>query len=600
MKLSKLYCNQPTVFHPVTFTPGLNVVLAEIRLPENMGKDTHNLGKSTLGRLLDFCLLSNTRKDHFLLQHTEHFAAMIFFLEIMIADDSYLTLARSVAEPGKVSFYRHDSSNQDYAELTLSALPSGQMTLNKGKQYLDGLLDLTALENWSFRKGISYLLRSQNDFGDVFQLGKFKGAHSDWKPYLAHLLGFDSRLVSDFYLKDKQIEEAKQQETILRRELVDDNGYHNDVGRIDNILLLKTKEAEEKQRFLESLDFQMPDDEATTRLVEQLDAEIADLNNSRYYLRLNQEKIKSALRAEHIAFDSKQAEKLFSEVGVLFAGQLKTDFDRLLQFNREINAERKGYLVEELQEVEDNLRRVNKELTELNTQRRQLLSFLQNTDIFDKFKQLNQEIVNIRTDIEVLERQRKLLTKLSELAQHIKDLEDERDRLQGEVQKGLLAEGHNPDSLFSKIRLYFNEIVERVINRQALLTVKQNNTGNLDFKAEILDQKGKRTDADMGRSYRKLLCVAFDMAVARAYLDKKFPHFIYHDGIFETLDDRKKYNLLAVIREYADLGLQQIITMIDSDLPQGMRASDFFNPDEIVLVLHDEGEQGRLFKMKSW
>ena len=100
-------------------------------------------------------------------------------------------------------------------------------------------------------------------------------------------------------------------------------------------------------------------------------------------------------------------------MGVLFAGQLKTDFDRLLQFNREINAERKGYLAEELQEVEDNLRRVNKELTELNTQRRQLLSFLQNTDIFDKFKQLNQEIVNIRTDIEVLERQRKLLTKLS-------------------------------------------------------------------------------------------------------------------------------------------------------------------------------------------
>jgi uncharacterized protein YydD (DUF2326 family) len=34
MKLSKLYSNAPSIFGPVKFIPGLNVVLAEIRLPE--------------------------------------------------------------------------------------------------------------------------------------------------------------------------------------------------------------------------------------------------------------------------------------------------------------------------------------------------------------------------------------------------------------------------------------------------------------------------------------------------------------------------------------------------------------------------------------
>ena len=33
------------------------VVLAEIRVPENRQLDTHNLGKSTVGELIDFCLL---------------------------------------------------------------------------------------------------------------------------------------------------------------------------------------------------------------------------------------------------------------------------------------------------------------------------------------------------------------------------------------------------------------------------------------------------------------------------------------------------------------------------------------------------------------
>ncbi len=33
MKLSRLYSNKPDLFEPVDFVPGLNVVLAEIRLP---------------------------------------------------------------------------------------------------------------------------------------------------------------------------------------------------------------------------------------------------------------------------------------------------------------------------------------------------------------------------------------------------------------------------------------------------------------------------------------------------------------------------------------------------------------------------------------
>ena len=58
MKLSKLYSNKPNLFETIFFSSGLNVIQGEIRLPENKRKDTHNLGKSILGKLLDFCFLS--------------------------------------------------------------------------------------------------------------------------------------------------------------------------------------------------------------------------------------------------------------------------------------------------------------------------------------------------------------------------------------------------------------------------------------------------------------------------------------------------------------------------------------------------------------
>jgi uncharacterized protein YydD (DUF2326 family) len=60
-------------------------------------------------------------------------------------------------------------------------------------------------------------------------------------------------------------------------------------------------------------------------------------------------------------------------------------------------------------------------------------------------------------------------------------------------------------------------------------------------------------------------------------------------------------NLITIIRRYPDLGIQPIISMIDSDLPD--RSEDdtpVLDEKEIALTLHYETEQGRLFKIKVW
>jgi uncharacterized protein YydD (DUF2326 family) len=119
----------------------------------------------------------------------------------------------------------------------------------------------------------------------------------------------------------------------------------------------------------------------------------------------------------------------------------------------------------------------------------------------------------------------------------------------------------------------------------------------LEFKADILDESGNATSAADGYTYKRLLCIAFDMAIVRAYLDKNFPKFLFHDGVFESLDVRKKQKLIEVIRKYTELGIQHTITLIDSDLPPDAK---LFSEDEIILTLHDEGPEGRLFKMPTW
>ena len=598
MKLSRLYSNKPGLFEPVDFIQGLNVVMAEIRLPENRDKDTHNLGKTTLGRLLDFGFLAKRDPKFFLFKHLDLFKDFIFFLEIELQDASFVTLRRGVEEATKISFKRHEAGHQDLSALPMADWDHQDVPFDRARDLLDGLLDWRALKPWSFRKGLGYLLRSQDDFRDVFQLRKFASAHADWKPFLAHILGFDAQLVAQHYKKEEELTEKQATAQTIKNEL---GGSIEDISKIEGILLLKQKEAEKKQKLLDAFDFRTHDKDQTKQLVDDIDGRIATLNAERYSLAQNKKKILASLEEDQILFNPDEAQRLFEETGVLFKGQIKKDFQQLIAFNRAITDERRGYLQEERSEIEAELKRVSTELTALGKKRSDMLSFLSGTDVFSKYKQVSDGMVTLRADITSLERQRGFLHRLQELRTGIRALTEERGHLQTQIEADVEKQNSDQDSLFSTIRLFFSEIVEEVINRKALLSVSPNQAGHLEFKAEILDESGNATSADLGHTYRKLLCIAFDMAVLRAHIDDKFPRFVYHDGVFESLDDRKKENLLVVIRRYAELGLQPIITLIDSDLPVRTGENEsVFGRDEIVLSLHDENEQGRLFKMKAW
>jgi len=598
MKLSRLYSNQPERFEPVDFVPSLNVVVAEIRLPENRDKDTHNLGKTTLGRLLDFAFLAKRDSKFFLFKHIDLFKDFVFFLEVELVDGSYLTIRRGVEEATKVSFKKHQANHQDFTTLPASGWDHLDMPFDRAKELLDGLLDWRILKPWSYRKGLGYLLRSQDDFRDVFHLRKFASTHADWKPFLAHILGFDAQLLALHYKKEDELAKKQSTAQTIKNEL---GGSIEDISKIEGILLLKQREAEKKQQLLDAFDFRAQDKDHTKQLVDDIDERIAALNSERYSLNQNRKKIIASLEEDQILFDPDEAQGLFEEAGVLFQGQIKKDFQQLIAFNRAITDERRLYLQEDRAEIESELKCVNAELNTLGKRRSDTLSFLSGTDVFSKYKQVSDEMVTLRADIASLERQRGFLHRLQELRADIRGLGEERGNLQTQIEANVEKQNSEKTSLFSAIRLFFSEIVEDVVARKALLSVSPNLNGHLDFSAEILDESGNATSADMGHTYRKLLCIAFDMAVLRAHLDDQFPRFVYHDGVFESLDDRKKENLLTVIRQYSELGIQPIITLIDSDLPaRTEEENSVFDDSEIVLRLHDESDQGRLFKMKTW
>jgi len=598
MILSKLYTNKPNLFTPIEFVDGVNVVIAEIRLPENQNKDTHNLGKTTVGKVIDFCLLMGKNSEFFLFKYPEIFKDFIFFIEIKRFEGDYITIKRSVSEATLISIKSHNEKYQNFVNLQDSEWDHCKVTFEKSKSIIDGLLNLQAVKPWDYRKGLGYQLRSQDDYSDVYALSKFTGRHKYWKPYLAHIMGFKSINIDKLY-DEEELSSIKETElSVLKSEL---GGYADDEGEIQGKLQLKINDISKKQKFLDDFDFSEEDKFKTEQLVENVNSKISRLNIDRYYLRENKKKIEQSLDNGKILFDTSETEKLFNEAGVLFSGQLKRDFDQLISFNKSLSTERKKYLKQDLKVLLENINKIEIELDSLKEKQIELHGFIKEKNLLSKFKQTTNEVVEIKSDIKLLERQEEYIFKLKEIKAEIVDLNRKKDGLCEKVRKNYELVNLDIESLFSKLRISFSEIVEGVISRKALLNIKINSKTHFEFKSEILDETGNVTSADLGNSYKKLLCIAFDMALASVYSEQRFPKFMFHDGVFESLDDRKKENLLLVIRKQSKIGIQHIITLIDTDLPKRLGDNNpVFSDREIILTLHDEGIQGRIFKTKSW
>lgn len=596
MKLSRLYSNKPSVFPSIRFNEGFNVVLAEIRAPENLNKDTHNLGKTTVAHIIDFCLLKRRSGSFFLFKHEELFGEFVFFLEVNLGSDHFVTIRRSVAEASKISLLYTEEPCPDANGLSKEDWNHWRLPFEKAKEVLEGQLGFSVATRWPFRNPLGYALRLQDDYHDVFHLGKFRGSHGHWKPLLAELVGLDGELVQEAYDLAAEADSISRSISLTEPQLI---GLSGSPDRLEGMILLRANEVEALERRLRNFDFKLPDQAVSEELVDKIEATIAGHNERRYHLQMSLQTIDKTL-GETIQFDLEVIERVFADAQVYFGEQLKRDYGDLMSFLTSISRERSELLQQERVEIVREMAEINSALEELNALRIEALTTLRQAKSLAKYREHTERLVGLKATLTLLERQREQMDRLTELRHKLSDVRQKRTEVVQAVVDNI-TQSTRQDSRYRQIRLDFGEIVQSVLDRPAVLSCAINKEGNIEFQAEILDDSGTATSADDGHTYRKLLCVAFDVAVFSAYLQETFIHFVFHDGVFESLDDRKKRCLLDELRARSEAGLQQIITVIDSDLPleeDGNRMT--FDDEEVVRLLHDQGDDGRLFRMPPW
>src|SRR5690606_31505936 len=600
MKLSKLYSNDHR-FKNITFNlKGLNVIYADVLTDLKEKKNSHDLGKTKLVELIDYLLCKQIDKNHFLLKIKDEngdsiFINHTFYLEIYLNDGRFLTIKRSIENHTKTSFSINEQTTDEYRPPTIWQF--NDLAIDPAKKKLAEYIkfDFFKSKSYDFRKAINYCIRMQPDYEDVYRLSKFKGGRDiDWKPFMFDLLGFNGEILRKKYQNDEQQEKIDAQIKQLKNDFSVEETNRDEIVAQIGLQQNKTLEAEKK---IDQLNFYEQDQSLIETGVEEVENKISELNTLSYNLSFDINKLQGSIK-NNFAFDLNKVEKVFEEVKIYFPDNLKKDYQELISFNEELTKDRNRLLRRTLKEKNNQLQDINAQLAVLNAKKESLLSFLRDTDTFRRLKEYQKELAKLESVLIQLQERLRIIDLIIEKEESKEILKKE---IEDTVKKIRNFSNHtDQNQKYTLVRELFSRFFSSVMNEDTYISWSINSKNNVDFKPPVIKTKellSKDTAKDEGRTYRKILCVVFDLAILVTYNIESYFRFVYHDDVLSQQDNGIKLRLLELIKNITtEHDIQYILSVIKSDLPTDQKDEFiYFSKDEVVLELNDRDERGTLF-----
>lgn len=584
LKLSRLYSNNSNIFPDIIFKDGLNIVFANVS-KEQKNKSSHSLGKTTLVDLLNYSLLKQVDKSFFL--KNKAFEDFVFYLEVEYDLNRFVTIKRPVK--GKISI--HSSPKKDRLNyLNDEDWEFNSLSLKRAKEIFDSLVSIKNLRDnaFTFRNGLRYCFRKQTQYENTFKVNTSRETDSAWKPYLAQVLGIDSILVKDKYDANKQVDSLK-----------------NAIKQIESIPQESTQSLEAEiaqleahisrmQLELDKFDFRKADTEINSELVDNTSIQVSELNKKLYQIDQRLHAINESMMTE-FSFDLEKVVELFNEVEIYFPDKLAHSYQDLISLNTQMSEGRKIRLKSAREKLINERKNTEEGLNLAIEKQKELASILLQKDAFSKYKIMQARLSKEESRLAVLQERVEKLDYASSLSERLESAISSQSLAAKSLEKATRV---RENAQMKHAVQVFSEIVEYVLSISAFIFTKTNTEGNLEFKIGLKDQ----TSVNDGFSYTRTLSAIFDITLLLIHSNESFYRFSYHDGLFESLDDRVKFKLIEKMREISESnGLQFIISVLDSDIPiseTGKRS--YFLDNEIIRELHDKGNTGRLFRMPAF
>jgi uncharacterized protein YydD (DUF2326 family) len=569
-------------FKEAKFEDGFNVVLADTSEDSTETESTNGLGKTTLLRVIHFCLGSDLARDK-TLSHPD-LSGVTFGLDFEI-DGRVVSASRNTSTPKKVTV--------DKSILDLSTFDSEEVDKNSF---------LVSVEDWksflseqffpstkvghsggfqpSFRDIASYLVRVGKPAFTDPQLSFQNQAGASKRLNISFLLGLNwglQRSIQDQIESKGQLREASK--VRLTAEL---SGNQKTIGELEaervaleTLLKAKRKEVESFNVREDYRDLESSLGAIDRKLHDSVNENFSDARLRDYYIQST---------AEVPETDAARPVTILQGAGAIFKEETLRELGAVALFHEQVYRNRKDFLRNEVDRLSGAIAARDTEIDRLSTEKQRLLSTLQTSGAIDTLIELQRSYTDLNARHEVLLSQideRKAIDRRSdEIAATIardksllkSDLEDRREAI-------------------DEVRALFAEYTQNLYGRPGRLSVDVGKDG-YSFSFAI--------DREGSDGVDQMVVFCFDLTVASIWAKrgKGLPVLIHDSTLFADVDPRQYAAALKLASENSvKYGFQYICCLNVGSLPRD-HFGEFDIEKFVRLRLTDDGPGGRLLGKK--
>lgn len=548
----------------IEFKKGLNLIVDET-IEKDKKSTGNNVGKTTVLRLVDFCLGSDGKNiyqdSEFKEQENSVIKDFLTSTEVVIT----LRLDNDLDFPSesvivRKNFLKYGKKLQELNGENIKDNKEFDLELKK-------LIFKTEVEKPTFKQIISKNIRDEKN--KLANIVKVLNAYTKTEEYEALFLFWlglntDSHNEKELLVKEKTREDNYQKR--LKKE--------GELSLVDQQIELVNSKIKEYENLKACFNFN-----------EKFEGQINELNDVKLSLsklsiefsRLNMRKeliveSKEDLEKEKTNIDVKQIELLYHKASKLIPS-LQVSFQETVEFHNALIDEKVKYIEKEFPNILEKLKEITKKIDSLRKRERELSEFISASEYSDNYDSILKELNSFFELKGSLEQRRKYWVTSND---NLKRINDKLDSINSQINsKDDFIQ--NRITIFNK---YFTKISNKLYGEEYLLSTQKNEKG---YDLIVTNIEGNPSTGK-----KKGQIAAFDFAYIQfaEEIDMDFVNFIMHDQL-ENMHDNQLSTILIDLAN--SINCQFILPIVRDKIPAELAIDQY-----IILKL---SENDKLFKI---
>lgn len=574
----------------VPFHNGINIILGKYS-EDKEARGINGIGKSTLVRLIDFTLLSGKAEKRFnqkkydFLRDDEH----TIILEFELQGQKYF-IKRSFADTKKIFFGKRPDALDEYEKSEMPKVLEGIFFPTENNEvFFEGKRYGTLMEFF-----VKDDLQSQQR-ADPLNFVSYNANAREKALYNFYLLNLPTKTLLKYNEVSSEYEKYNNTVKSLSEKIKADTGKDIQEFRTERLKIEKDISAiENSLKEYNFLDNHKEIEQKLNQVISEINEQSVIYHNANRKL----EKLKSSY-SDVSSIDLSKIQKLYNETIATFGNFVKKNLDEVIDFKKQLLANRNKYLLEEEKKLQSSIDQSLKQLEKSEKSRSQLFSLLKERGALDRIESTYERLVNEKT---LLERNTSIVREIDE----IEEILGNSNIVIAELKRDMLSELNKQQPYIDELRLLFQQILENAIYLDeefdnSYFNIPLNSTtprNQLPFKINLEIPKA---DA-LGQERLKI--VAYDLMVfLKSRIDNRnIPDCLVHDGVFHAISNKTITNVLNYMFQKSNElhNFQYILTFNEDEIDLSRDENKFgkfdFDWSKQVIAEYSDSEQETIFK----